>query len=163
MKRNRSEIGRYAAGIIAVILLTIVPLRYLGAAEKGSAESHIQSALDGFVSECQDSGRITEDDYSRLRREISASGAVFDFEMSVGTSYYGMDDAGNTVTTRTFIYTGDIVDELADSGVYELNDGDTLTVKLTARTQTTPARCANLLFKTDVSTNVYTSGCRIGR
>lgn len=163
MKRNRSEIGRYAAGLIAVILLTIFPLRYLGAAEKGSAESHIQSALDGFVAECQDNGRITEEDYRRLRQDISASGAVFEFEMSVGTSYYGMDDAGNMVTTRTFIYTGDIVDELADSGVYELNEGDTLTVKLTAKTETTPEKCANLLFRTDVSTGIYTSGCLIGR
>lgn len=157
--RNAAALGRYVAGLLAIILCVILPLQYIAKTEAESVGANTQAALDRMVSDVCRAKRITEADYTTLMEAIGASGAVYDVDIMVGTKRYGMDEADDTrFDTPMMSYTNEILDVIAADGYWPLNSGDSVTVRIKAKTKSSASRIANAFLKTHIEPEEYISG-----
>ena len=81
--------GRIIAGMIAIILMTVVPLKIKGIREAERTENTIRSALESAFEEIKCSGTIEKKLIERLLKKISAAGMLCDVEITIGTILVG--------------------------------------------------------------------------
>ena len=104
-------LGRFTAGMLAVVLLMIVEINSLRATGIKRSENTIDFALESFISEAERTGVLTLEAYENLIREISDSGINCIVGVKVGTVVYTKE--GNMIETA---YTDDILETLHGSG-----------------------------------------------
>ncbi|MBP5331377.1 MAG: hypothetical protein J6Y89_05955, partial [Lachnospiraceae bacterium] len=82
-KRNRFEAGRFVAALLAVVLISLIPLRILIARNEDEAGKKIALYLDGFISTAKEKKYINTEDYEKLKSEMSALGIRYEVELSL--------------------------------------------------------------------------------
>ncbi len=163
-RRNGGQIGIFVTGLIAIVLVVILPLQYIAKTQAESVNSNTQAILDDMVARVQSTHKFTEKDYLNLMETINISGAVYDLEISTGTRYYGIDDADDTrIDTPIMTYTNEIIDEISANGYYEFGPGDTITFRLVRRTSSAASQIANSLLDTSIEPTEFISGGVVGR
>lgn len=163
-RRNSAELGRYLAGLIAIVLVVIFPVRYIAKTGAESVDSNTQAALDDMVARIQASHRLTEKDYTDLMEAVNVSGAVYMLEISAGTRFYGSEDGEEVrLDTPMMTYTNEIIDTICMNGSYEFGPGDMVTFRLVRKTESPASRIANAVFATSVSPSEFISGGVVGR
>lgn len=158
-KRNAAAIGRYFAGLLAIVLCAVLPLQYIAKTEAESVASNAQAALDRMVSDVCKARSITEMDYIRLMEVLGASGAVYDVDIMVGQKLHGIDDDDDTrVDVPMMVYTNEILSEIETNGAFTLSKGDSITVRIKERTKSSASKIANAFLSTHIEPDEYTSG-----
>ncbi len=104
-------IGRYVAGLIAVVSLVLLPVKYKGLSLAEREENAVQAALDETFAKIRSDGRITLEHIEALRAGIAISGIPHDIEIEVGTVLVGKSE--KVITVR---YTEEIMAELTGGG-----------------------------------------------
>ena len=118
-------IGRYAAGLIAVVLLVLFPVKYRGLSLAEREENAVQAALDETFARIRSDGQITLEHIEGLRAGISVSGIPHDIYIEIGTVIVGKSE--KVITVR---YTEEIMAELDGGGSIDVRY---CLVSLTAR------------------------------
>lgn len=158
-KRNAAAIGRYFAGLLAIVLCAVLPLQYIAKTEAEAVASNAQAALDRMVSDVCKAGQITEMDYIKLMEVLGASGAVYNVEIMVGQKLHGIDDSDDTrIDVPIMTYTNEILSEIETSGAFHLSKGDSVTVKITERSKSSASKIANAFLSTHIEPTEYISG-----
>lgn len=162
--RNAAALGRYFAGLLAIVLCVILPLQYIAKTEAESVGANTQAALDRMVSDVCRAKRITEADYLTLIEAIGNSGAIYDVDIMVGTKRYGLDEADDTrFDTPMMSYTNEILDTIAADGYFPLSSGDSVTVRIKAKSKSSASKIANAFLQTHIEPEEYISGWIAGK
>ncbi|MCR5323591.1 MAG: hypothetical protein K6E85_10015 [Lachnospiraceae bacterium] len=82
-KRGRFEIGRFAAALLAVILIAIIPVRSLVSHRTDEINSGIASYLDEFTSQARQKGCISLSDYENMLSYFDDLGFRFSINLSI--------------------------------------------------------------------------------
>ena len=158
-KRNAAAIGRYFAGLLAIVLCAVLPLQYIAKTEAESVASNTQAALDRMVSDVCSARQITEMDYVKLMEVLGASGAVYDVDIMVGQKLHGIDDTDDTrIDVPLMYYTNEILSEIETNGAFYLSKGDSVTVKVKERSKSSVSKIANAFLNTHIEPDEYISG-----
>lgn len=158
-RRNAAAIGRYFAGLLAIVLCAVLPLQYIAKTEAESVNANAQAALDRMVSDVCKARRITEMDYVKLMEVLGASGAIYDVEIMVGQKLHGIDDTDNTrIDVPMMTYTNEVLSMIETSGEFPLSVGDSVTVKIREREKSAASKIANAFLSTHIEPNEYISG-----
>jgi len=104
-------LGRYAAGMTAVILLILLPVKYRAFSLASKEENMVISALDNAFMEIGINGEITPEIIEKLISGISGSGISYDIEIEIGILLTGKNEKVLTV-----LYSEDVLRELEVSG-----------------------------------------------
>lgn len=150
MKRNMTAIGRLFAGVLAILVITLVPLRYKAIRVTIAEKSRIRACLSETVSDVIRDGRITQSDLERL-----SSYGRYRVELTTGEReepvypYRGVDRAlfGEDDDIYGYVLTppGDNELRMAREGEIRLKYGDVFTVRLIQKESTVTERIANTL------------------
>jgi len=118
-------IGRYVAGLIAVVSLVLLPVKYKGLSLAEREENTVRAALDETFARIRSDGEITLEHIEGLKAGISISGIPHDIEIEIGTVMVGRSE--KVITVR---YTEEIMAELMGGGSIDVRH---CLVSLTAR------------------------------
>ena len=101
-KRSRFEIGRFAAAILAVILIGLIPVRSIMSFRADAIDSRISLYLDEFTSKAKKNGCIKAGDYEDLLTFFDDLG--FRFNVSIGIEREAESIAGSVMYTAGHIH-----------------------------------------------------------
>ena len=104
-------IGRYVAGLIAVVMLVLFPVKYKGLSLAEREENIVRAALEETYARIQSDGEITLEHIEGLRAAVSISGIPHDIGIEIGTVIVGKRE--KVISVR---YTDEIMAELASGG-----------------------------------------------
>ena len=81
--RNRFEIGRFVAILLAAVITALLPLRMLIGQSAAGTDKNISLLLDGFTSNAGQKRRISSDDYEKMLSGLKTFGSGFEVSISI--------------------------------------------------------------------------------
>ena len=93
-KRNRIEIGRFVAVILAAVVAAILPLRMIVSGSASKTDKNLSMLVDGFTSNVCLKKRITVSDYEEVLSALSKMGNGFELSISVEREAQSIADKG---------------------------------------------------------------------
>ncbi|MBO4420811.1 MAG: hypothetical protein J5783_03200 [Lachnospiraceae bacterium] len=104
-------IGRIVAGLLAVIMLTLLPLKMKAVHEAQRMENAIRSALKSAYEDIMADRSIDKEKWEKMINGINAAGVPLRVSITVGSLLIGR----NGKTFRC-IYTDEILEEISEKG-----------------------------------------------
>ncbi len=83
MKRNCANIGRYVAIVVAIVLLSLVPLKYVAEEAALDTEHSIQTSITELTNRIGSAGSISLADYEELSAYLDSVGGNYDVGISI--------------------------------------------------------------------------------
>lgn len=140
---------------LAAILMFVFPLMSVAERSDDISQLSVQTATTEFVDNSRTIGKINWTNYNNLVTTLSATGNAYDIEMEVKIldENVGKKSAwtsGTVIGENVYysVYTSQILDEMSkggDSGVYNMKEGDILSVSV-KNTNTTLAQSIRSIF-----------------
>lgn len=154
IERNSAQLGRLFAGLLAVILVTVIPLRGLARRSAEAQESYIEACLNSFVDEVAATHTVTLPHYELFLEQLAGTGVLLDCEITVIRHLKALEnddiyDAG---------YTDEVLKRLYSDGEYILDGQDMITVRLVCRKESTAMRVSHLFSSASEVQREYISG-----
>lgn len=128
---------------LAAILMFVFPLMSVAERNDDVAQLAVQTSTNSFVDNARTTGKLKADDLSKFVNSLAATGNSYEIELehkildeNIGkkSEWTNKEVIGENVYYS--VYTSQIEDKLASSGVYLMKEGDTFgcTVKNTNKT-----------------------------
>lgn len=146
-------LGRFAAGMLAIVLISVFSLKSMGIKEAKRSENMIDLALEEFVCLVLKTGRITKEDFDELMDRVSLSGLGCIVDITVGTVIYGR--TGNMIEAA---YTDEVLLALSGPGGELDMTGRMLTISAVPVRKGLGAGLANLLWASYVPKEIFVHG-----
>lgn len=151
---------------LAALLMFIYPLMAITGKNDEIAQTVVEVAVADFVREVTSNGKITELDYEKLVKKISATGNTFDVQLEVqlfddnnvrhNTTQEQPEQPGGTNKYYS-IYTNDILNKIEENGVYLLKKYDQVKVTVKNTNITLGTQLKNVLYNL-IGKETYTIG-----
>ena len=147
---------------LAAILMFIFPLMTMSDRTDHVSQLTVDTATTDFVDKIRTTGKITQQDYDQFIQTITSTGNTYNVEMEVRildenpgkkATQAATDKIGENVYYS--IYTSQIDQELQNSGVYKLKEGDIVSVSVKNTNQTLAQQLKNF-FYTVAGNDTYT-------
>lgn len=147
---------------LAAILMFVFPLMTMSDRTDDISQLTVETATSEFVNEIRTTGKITSDKYSKFIETIGTTGNTYNIEMEFKildenpgkkTTQTSLDKIGENVYYS--IYTSQIESQLEDKGVYNLKEGDMVSVSVKNTNQTLSQQLKNF-FYTVIGNDTYT-------
>lgn len=147
---------------LAAILMFIFPLMTMSDRTDDVSQLTVDTATTDFVDKIRTTGKITQQDYDQFIQTITSTGNTYNVEMEVRildenpgkkATQAATDKIGENVYYS--IYTSQIDQELQNSGVYKLKEGDIVSVSVKNTNQTLAQQLKNF-FYTVAGNDTYT-------
>lgn len=147
---------------LAAILMFIFPLMTMSDRTDDVSQLTVDTATTDFVDKIRTTGKITQQDYDQFIQTITSTGNTYNVEMEVRildenpgkkATQAATDKIGENVYYS--IYTSQIDQELQNSGVYKLKEGDIVSVSVKNANQTLAQQLKNF-FYTVAGNDTYT-------
>ena len=129
--------------ILAAILMFVFPMLAMSSQNDKIAQVKVQSETADFVATISATGKITIENYDKFIQAIYATGNTYDVEFEATVSDGNVMKKTTTVNPTKIgeqeqfkVYTNEIMNRLQNTGVYELKQGDTVTVTVKNSNQT---------------------------
>lgn len=152
--------------VVAIVLvaglLFVVPLITMADNFDSTSQTQVEAIVSDFVGEIKTTRKITQEKYDKFLQNLEATGYTFETEMQVEvlddnpgkkTSQTARDKIGEIVYYTE--YTSQIEQKLETEGVYNLKEGDTVTVKVRNTDLTLAQQMKNFMYKV-VGNDKYT-------
>lgn len=152
--------------VVAIVLvaglLFVVPLITMADNFDSTSQTQVEAIVSDFVGEIKTTRKITQEKYDKFLQNLEATGYTFETEMQVEvlddnpgkkTSQTARDKIGENVYYTE--YTSQIEQKLETEGVYNLKEGDTVTVKVRNTDLTLAQQMKNFMYKV-VGNDKYT-------
>lgn len=139
--------------VLAAILMFIFPLMSVSERNDDIAQLAVQTAAIEFVDNVRTTGKITADNYDKFIQTLSATGNTYEVELEVKkldenpgkkTSTSTADKIGDNLYYSVF--TSQIENELNDSSVYLLKEGDMISVSVKNTNRTIAQMLRSFLY-----------------
>lgn len=152
--------------VVAIVLvaglLFVVPLITMADNFDSTSQTQVEAIVSDFVGEIKTTRKITQEKYDKFLQNLEATGYAFETEVEVEvlddnpgkkTSQTARDKIGENVYYTE--YTSQIEQKLETEGVYNLKEGDTVTVKVRNTDLTLAQQMKNFMYKV-VGNDKYT-------
>ncbi|MBD8923290.1 hypothetical protein EGR52_07740 [bacterium] len=153
--------------LIAVLML-VLPVMTMADRVDTVSKTDIETKTSDFVNEIRTTGKLTSEKYSKFIEEITSTGNTYDVEME----FKILDENPGKKTTQTAkdkigenvyysVFTSQINETLSDSAVYNLKEGDIITVTV-KNTNLTLSQSLKNFFYTISGNDTYTIAASSG-
>lgn len=157
---------------VAVILLFIVPLMTLADRTDDTVQLAVSTSTSEFVNKIRTTGKLTYDEYNRFISTIQSTGNSYDVEIRFDI----LDENPGKKTMQSnptvygenvsySVFTNQIVEKLEEtgSGVYNLKEGDMVSVTVKNTNTTLSQTLKGFLYKVTGNSNytIYASAAGI--
>lgn len=146
-------LGRILTIILAAVMLFIMPTMFVGLKEEKSIQIYVDDAVTEFVDRSNAIGYISEENYLKFTQRLSNTGLLYDVEI-VHYNAIALPDTEHAspaeyITQYEATYTEDILSSVfpdnGSDGLYQMKNGDFLSVSLTNKTSTIGMQIYNFL------------------
>ena len=154
---------------VAIALMTIVPLMTIADKKDDVAMLAAQTATEAMVDEIASKGAITKEMYDDYLKTLASTGHSYDVEMTVKVS--DEDPSKKDITMEGNIgrdvfyevFTSQIIEALEKQGVYVLDDGDKISIKVKNidKSLATQLRNAFISITGKNTNNIYAEASRM--
>lgn len=122
--------------IIGILIIGLVLLSHNLKLKENMASSNIQVEFESFVDNVCKAGKITREDYNNLMSKLSSSGESYELSIEIQqldedvSKKINKEDTaiGENIYYKT--YTEQMLNSLNNTGVYSLNEGDVIQLKI---------------------------------
>lgn len=149
---------------LAALLMFIYPLMAITGKNDEIAQTVVEVAVADFVREVTSNGKITELDYEKLVKKISATGNTFDVQLEVqlfddnNVRHNTTQEQQGGTNKYYSIYTNDILNKIKEeNGVYLLKKYDQVKVTVKNTNITLGTQLKNVLYNL-IGKETYTIG-----
>ncbi len=141
--------------VIAVVLMIGLPMMSYSDRMDDVAEITVQTAISEFVNSARTIGKITVSDYDKLLSSLNATGNTYDIQMEIqvldenpAKKQNAVLGEGTKIGENIYysIYTTQIMDELDQSGVKYMKEGDILKVTASNSNNTISQMLKNFFY-----------------
>lgn len=151
------EIGRFFAGMLAILMLCIIPLRNAAIGSDNAAIRLAEIIADEFVEEAGYSGRISQEEYERFCRRLHGTGTVY--EIDLFSAEHLVTEDGEDI--YQVLYTDELLDLIYGGEGFCLTGNASLTVKIRPATVSVAASLANFLISGPTYGKEYITGWKV--
>lgn len=146
---------------LAAILMFVFPLLAVSERNDDVAQLAVQTATVEFIDTVRKVGKITEKDYNGFVQKLGATGNSYDIELEAKildenpgkkTTWAETTKIGENVYYSE--YTSQIDEKLSNQGVYNLKEGDIISVSV-KNTNTTISQMLKNFFYTIAGSDTY--------
>ena len=149
--------------MLTAVLMLVLPVMTMADRVDTVSKTDIETKTSDFVNEIRTTGKLTSEKYSKFIEEITSTGNTYDVEME----FKILDENPGKKTTQTAkdkigenvyysVFTSQISEALnSDSAVYNLKEGDIITVTV-KNTNLTLSQSLKNFFYTISGNDTYT-------
>lgn len=144
--------------ILAATTMFIFPMMAMSERNDDVAQLAVNTAITEFVNTARNTGKITEENYTKLILDLYATGNTYDVQIELkvidanpsrkkGGAVNG-EDTNKKVGESLYVseYTSQIMDEVEDKGYKLMKEGDVLTVKASNTNNTISQMLKNFFY-----------------
>ena len=138
---------------LAAILMFVFPLMTLSDRSDDVANLSVQTITSEFVDNVKKTGKLTEENYSKLVEQISATGNSYDVELKVQILDENLGKKASSVALDKIgenqyytMYTTQVLDAMKN-GTLTLKEGDRISVSVKNTNTTISQQLKNFLYK----------------
>lgn len=153
-KRNKAEIGRFFAGIVAICFVLYIPLKFEMIKTYTISNNYAKDALTELSETIQCTGQIDVDAYERFINKLRLTGCIYQPDFSVGRRLKSV----NEEVCYDIAYHCEIMDIVYAAGSYGINKGDLVTVRIIPQLDSFMTGIVSLFG----NNSLFTEGYRIG-
>ncbi len=139
----------------------IFPMMAMSERNDDVAQLAVNTAITEFVNTARNTGKITEENYTKLISDLYATGNTYDVQIELKvidanpsrkkgghTSSTGGDDSNKKIGESLYVsqYTSQIMDEVEGKGYKLMKEGDILTVKASNTNNTISQMLKNFFY-----------------
>ncbi len=154
--------------MLTAVLMLVLPVMTMADRVDTVSKTDIETKTSDFVNEIRTTGKLTSEKYSKFIEEITSTGNTYDVEME----FKILDENPGKKTTQTAkdkigenvyysVFTSQINETLSDSAVYNLKEGDIITVTV-KNTNLTLSQSLKNFFYTISGNDTYTIAASSG-
>ena len=154
--------------MLTAALMLVLPVMTMADRVDTVSKTDIETKTSDFVNEIRTTGKLTSEKYSKFIEEITSTGNTYDVEME----FKILDENPGKKTTQTAkdkigenvyysVFTSQINEALSDSAVYNLKEGDIITVTV-KNTNLTLSQSLKNFFYTISGNDTYTIAASSG-
>ena len=154
--------------MLTAVLMLVLPVMTMADRGDTVSKTDIETKTSDFVNEIRTTGKLTSEKYSKFIEEITSTGNTYDVEME----FKILDENPGKKTTQTAkdkigenvyysVFTSQINEALSDSAVYNLKEGDIITVTV-KNTNLTLSQSLKNFFYTISGNDTYTIAASSG-
>lgn len=154
--------------MLTAVLMLVLPVMTMADRVDTVSKTDIETKTSDFVNEIRTTGKLTSEKYSKFIEEITSTGNTYDVEME----FKILDENPGKKTTQTAkdkigenvyysVFTSQINEALSDSAVYNLKEGDIITVTV-KNTNLTLSQSLKNFFYTISGNDTYTIAASSG-
>lgn len=142
--------------VLSAFLLFLFPVVTMAERTETVAQVDTETITSEFISEIKNTGKLTDEQYSEYIQNLTSNGNVYDIELEFkiideNSGKKGVQIVKDRIGENSYysVFTTQIEDELKNDGVYELKEGDIITVTV---------RNTNLTFAQQMKETIYLAG-----
>lgn len=154
--------------MLTAVLMLVLPVMTMADRVDTVSKTDIETKTSDFVNEIRTTGKLTSEKYSKFIEEITSTGNTYDVEME----FKILDENPGKKSTQTAkdkigenvyysVFTSQINEALSDSAVYNLKEGDIITVTV-KNTNLTLSQSLKNFFYTISGNDTYTIAASSG-
>ncbi len=154
--------------MLTAVLMLVLPVMTMADRVDTVSKTDIETKTSDFVNEIRTTGKLTSEKYSKFIEEITSTGNTYDVEME----FKILDENPGKKTTQTAkdkigenvyysVFTSQINEALSDRAVYNLKEGDIITVTV-KNTNLTLSQSLKNFFYTISGNDTYTIAASSG-
>lgn len=139
---------------ITIIVIFVVPMISLSNQNDVIANDNVQTIIDEFITDVRTTGKLSMDKYEMLESKLLATGIVYDIQLELQV----LDENPAKKTSQTTYtkigenvyyieYTTQILQELGETKLIELKEGDIISAKIQNKSSTIYSTLKNNFLK----------------
>lgn len=148
--------GKIIAILISVLVLFIAPVLYLAQKQDAIVQNYVTRETIAFVDAVKNNGYLTKDMYDTYIQKLADTDNLYDIFMEHGHKiinpvYSDADIFQNDISIYySSSYEDDILDKLYETGIYQLQQEDYLSVQVMNRNKTLAAKLQQIIYASEV-------------
>lgn len=142
--------------VLTAFLMFVFPVVTMAERVETVSQDDIKTITSEFISEIKNTGKLKNEQYNEYMQNLTANGNVYEIELEFkildeNSGKKGSQTVKDRIGENSYysVFTTQIEEELEKDGVYELKEGDIITVTV---------RNTNLTFAQQMKDTIYLAG-----
>ena len=144
--------GRIFAGLLAVLLMTLVPLKMRGVKEAERTENAVRYVIDSAFEDIRCSGTIDTELWERMNRRIGSLGFPYELSITIGTVFVGRSEKVIRCSYNEQIY-----ESMTAYGTVDVR-GKLVTITVIPLKECFAFKLSNILWNSYICSGPYVTG-----
>lgn len=144
------------AVVLSAFLMFLFPVVTMAERVETVAQVDVETITSEFISEIKNTGKLKNEQYNEYIQNLTSNGNIYEIELEFrildeNSGKKGVQIVKDRIGENSYysVFTTQIEDELEKDGVYELKEGDIITVTV---------RNTNLTFAQQMKDTIYLAG-----